>query len=185
MRYYSAMIRIAGDQNHQTPRRDMPAPELRILQAIHGLDSVVQIRDQGERRTPEAEVKEYLEKTYKQTRIGIDSDRGVVLSKVYPSWPHVDLPHDARKFIDPVFFAEKTVVEDAKERSPGGQAADGAVPRNTYWLMEETGELGMTEKGDVLPEGVKPVKKDTWEQLKAKQQEEAAGQEGSDDGFLE
>jgi len=45
-------------------------------------------------------------------------------------------------------------------KTDGDGAGDAnAVGKKTYWKNSETGEVGVTEKGDVLPEGVETITK--------------------------
>ncbi len=56
-------------------------------------------------------------------------------------------------------------------KEPAEPANPDAVGKKTYWKNAETGEVGITEKGDVLPEGVETITK--------KEHDEAAGQKGA------
>ncbi len=59
---------------------------------------------------------------------------------------------------------------DPNRKNSGESANPDAVRKKTYWKNSDTGEVGVTEKGEVLPEGVETITK--------KEHDEAAGQKG-------
>lgn len=101
MRFYEADIEIGGDRNHVVKRRNMPAPELAVLMAIHGsiaVRNVAPMPSSGVDRTPVAETLEYLMATYGRSRIGDGDERRPVLRAVFPTWPNVaSLPGTAEE----------------------------------------------------------------------------------------
>lgn len=101
MRFYEADIEIGGDRNHVVKRRNMPAPELAVLMAIHGsiaVRNVAPMPSDGVDRTPVAETLEYLMATYGRSRIGDGDERRPVLRAVFPTWPNVaSLPGTAEE----------------------------------------------------------------------------------------
>lgn len=99
MRYYSAHINIAGDRNNIAVKRRVSAPELMVLQAVHGPGNVYDIAPEpttGRDNTPHNTVKDYLGRVYGRTRMGEGSDRRPALVAVFPGWPNVQLPTDAK-----------------------------------------------------------------------------------------
>lgn len=96
MRYYRAEIHLGGDRNHVVARTNMPAPELAVLMSIHGSVAVNRVEEMRSDKTPHAVIKDQLTATYGRVRIGDGEDRRPVLRAVFPTWPSVDLPLDAR-----------------------------------------------------------------------------------------
>jgi len=172
MRFYTADINIGGDRNHVVTKSGITPAEIKVLQAIHGFGSVHSIKAEPSKidRSSHAEIRDHLQKEYGRTRVDSGGDARPVLVTVFPGWPNVDMPVDAKAAsIDP-----NLIVDDSDE--PEGPKP---VSRRTYWQSGE--ELGVTEQGDVLPEGAKPIKKADYEAILAERQ--AAS--GDDHDFTE
>jgi hypothetical protein len=60
---FDCVVRLGGNLYHEVNRKDVTAPELKILRAIHGTDGVPQVK-----RTRTVEIDE-LEECYRLTRI--------------------------------------------------------------------------------------------------------------------
>lgn len=161
MRFYTAKININGDRNHVRVKSELPPAEIKVLQAIHGSDSVYDIAKQmgADRNMPVAELVDRLQKQYGRTRVSRGGDeKRPVLVGVFPGWPNIDtVPTDLKA----------AGVNPALIKSDDDDTQEGPKPvtQNTYWQHEGTGELGLTEKGDVLPEGVTRIKKADYEAL--------------------
>lgn len=71
MQYYSAKIRLAGSTMNEVPKI-LSAPEILVLQYIHGVDAVVNVKFHEERRMNLREEKERLKGLYDQALIKRD-----------------------------------------------------------------------------------------------------------------
>lgn len=122
MRYYSAMINLAGDRNNIAHKSRVSAPELLLLQAIHGTGNVYDVEldpSTNSDRTPQHVVKEQLNKVYGRSRIGEGSDRKPALVAVFPGWPNVQLPTDALEAGIPSNLFIEVEQKPASRRSKG------------------------------------------------------------------
>lgn len=169
MKLYTCSIDLNGDRNHVVNKSSVTAAELLVLQAVHGAASVHSIRkDPGEPNMKHADLQEMLSRKYGRTKAGPENDRRPVLVRVFPGWPNrPDFPLDAKAAgIDPLLMvgaqAPAPVVDDDEDE--GGKP--NVARQNTYWKLEDPEAetvYGMTEKGDVIPEGITQIKKADWE----------------------
>lgn len=155
MRYYKASVHIGGDRNHVVVKRNVTPAEIMLLLAIHGSHAVTEIAEEPgtEDRAPQKDLRDHLDKNYGRTRIEVGGEPKPALVSVFPGWPNVDLPSDVKAArVNEALLAKKFA-------EPTADDGPKPVSKNTYWHNEASGELGMTEKGDVLPEGVTVVTK--------------------------
>lgn len=171
MRFYTAKINIGGDRNHVVTKTGVMPAELKVLQAIHGFGSVHDIKAEPSKidHTSHAEARDRLQKEYGRTRIDVGGDARPVLVSVFPGWPNVDMPADAKAAgIEPQLMLDDDEPEGPKP-----------VSRRTYFKAGD--EVGFIEKGDVLPEGAQSIKKDDYDAILA----ERKAAEGDDNDFTE
>lgn len=183
MRQYSASVNIAGDRNHVVTKAPVTAAEIMVLQAIHGAGEVHHISavpGSETDKTPHAVERERLERRYGRTRVGPDSDKRPVLVRVFPGWPNVELPADVKAANLP----STLMVE--KEHAPSRASHDTPTPvkQRTWWRVGD--ELGVAEKGDVLPMGAEKITKADYEAtLAAQDGGDGEGNGDEDDNFTE
>ena len=64
MQTYDATVRLAGDLGNTVCKVGLTAPEVLVLQAIHGSDAVVDIAPKTMDKRPHLEERDRLEETY-------------------------------------------------------------------------------------------------------------------------
>jgi hypothetical protein len=84
MEIVSCSVRLAGDNNHVVEKTDVTVAEIAILQHIHGLASITNIRRTGMDRRPHREERERLRLIYNR--------REKIVDKIYPNIPGAKLP---------------------------------------------------------------------------------------------
>lgn len=97
---YNAQVNLGGDRNQVVVKSNITAAEILILQAIHGDAEVHEIEAQPAKAAfdgTEGDLLTLLERKYGRTRTGDGSNRKPVLVKVFPAWPKVDVPADAKE----------------------------------------------------------------------------------------
>jgi len=119
---YTAHVNLGGDRNQVVVKSNVTAAEILILQAIHGDAEVHDIKAQPAQAAfagTERDLLTVLERKYGRTRTGDGSNRKPVLVKVFPAWPKVEVPADAKeaRIRDELMVAEKVAV------SPRAQSA--------------------------------------------------------------
>lgn len=97
MKSYSIQLNLAGDRNHVVHKHDVSPAEIMVLQAIHGSDAVYEIDLTGSDRLNVEELRTYLVTVYNKVRVGDGNNRQPVLGKVFPAWPNVKFPYDAKE----------------------------------------------------------------------------------------
>lgn len=164
---FTADVSLGGDRNHVVVRSDLTVAEIMVLQAIHGPQGVANIAKQPNAGTTQTRdshetIKTYLDKMYGRTRVGPDSDKRPALVRVFPGWPGVNLPTTLKEArIAPQLIKGGEVPDDDEDDDE-----PKPVHQNTYWHDADSGEIGMTEKGDFLPENVSKITKANYEKLK-------------------
>ncbi len=126
MRFYTARINLDGDVRHVVQKRGLSAAELLVLQAVHGRAAVHNIVQEPQQKakdnTPHRVIADHLDRRYGRVRIGPDNDPRPVLPQVFPGWPNVRFPSDAKDAgLDPELFSEPPA-----KRSGGGSKRSSA-----------------------------------------------------------
>lgn len=119
MRFYTARIDLGGDRNHVVVKDGLSPAEILALSAIHGAGSVHTITPDpgGNDKTPHREIITHLEANYGRTRVGGSDNRAPVLQRVFPGWPNVTLPADAKAAgINPSLMAEEAQPKKATSK---------------------------------------------------------------------
>lgn len=89
MDFYKAKIRLAGNMLNEVRREGMTAPEIMLLQKIHGGDAVVEIEKTGNESMNHQAERQRLYIEY-PAAINVDAKRHYVEELFGPN--HVDLP---------------------------------------------------------------------------------------------
>jgi hypothetical protein len=89
MDYYKGKIRLSGSLNNEVRRDDMTAPEVILLQKIHGGDAVLELEKMGSRNVNHQDERQRLYLAY-PAAINADAKRHYVEDLFGPN--HVDLP---------------------------------------------------------------------------------------------
>lgn len=84
MEIVSCSVKLAGDNNHVVEKTDVTVAEVVLLQHIHGMDSVVNIRRTGMDRRSHREERERLRSIYNR--------REKIVDKIFPNLPGAKLP---------------------------------------------------------------------------------------------
>lgn len=104
MRTFSAKVRLSGSLYNEVPKTELTVPEIIVLRALHGADSVVDIRDNGApiSRTAEEE-RNRLELLYGKSirrREEISGGMGALIGFAGPlpdAGANIPLPESAKK----------------------------------------------------------------------------------------
>lgn len=64
MRLYSCKVRLSGSLYNEVPKYDVTAPEVTILQTLHGGDAVTDLRETGKNKTGQADERARLIEIY-------------------------------------------------------------------------------------------------------------------------
>lgn len=128
MRFYTCRINLDGDVRHVVQKRGVTAAEIQVLQAIHGQASVYEIalepQNKSRDNTPHKAVAEQLDRRYGRVRVGSDNNPRPVLPQVFPGWPNVRFPTDAKDAgINPELLAE-----DKTPKKSGGRSTKKSEP---------------------------------------------------------
>lgn len=64
MKIFSGKMRLSGDANYEIPLVSIPAAEVHILRRLHGDDSVVILREEGEDARSDRHWRAYLQRKF-------------------------------------------------------------------------------------------------------------------------
>lgn len=200
MKFYSVDINIAGDRNHVITKHKVSTPEVLVLQAIHGVGSVTNVRPFGAKgidKTPASDIVNLMGRVYRKTRIGAGNDARPVLVAVFPGWPNAEIPLDLNKTsFDKAFMKSGKDEPDPDHEAALKRAADQeaeiqrqqeeAERKEAERLAEE--EAAEKEKADAqaqakaeAAESKKATSKSSGSKTTANKQNKA----DDGDGFLE
>lgn len=122
MKFYSAKIRLAGSLLNEVLRTDLSAPEVLLLNEIHGEGSIASLTETGEKefgRTENRVERRRLERKYGADPANIVSPRNAeLLQRLFPT---VDLPQS-------VSPADLIAVSDADIEDLADQAEVPSAP---------------------------------------------------------
>jgi hypothetical protein len=120
MQYYNATVRLAGSTINEVPKYDLSAPEVLVLQYIHGVDAVVKLQRSANKPVKSNAEKERLKSKYDQALV----KREQSIDRIFGALGQLpqDLPDEVLEMHD--IYDEDDVVEVAKSATRKSKKLD-------------------------------------------------------------